>query len=199
VTLAPASCGVPRAYDTTSSSVLLTYSNGMLLQVGISSVWYEGNTCNMHLLDLAEEVKAGVEDAGMVAYRFNTIGVSDAISMGTDGMSYSLQSRDLIADSIETVHPPFPLGHGGISWSLQSHDLIIDLYEISPRLPLQLLSVLSLDGHGMSWGSRVAQPHHHWQHIRSPCIVFDHFASAGGSLQHRIGGPFLHDTVSSCS
>ena len=57
----------------------------------------------MHLLDLAAEVKAGVEDAGMIAYRFNTIGVSDAISMGTEGMSFSLQSRDLIADSIETV------------------------------------------------------------------------------------------------
>ena len=72
-------------------------------QVGISSVWWEGNTCNMHLLDLAAEVKAGVEEAGMVGMRFNTIGVSDGISMGTDGMSYSLQSRDLIADSIETV------------------------------------------------------------------------------------------------
>lgn len=72
-------------------------------QVGIASVWYEGNPCNMHLLDLAEQVKAGVEDAGMVGMRFNTVGVSDGISMGTDGMSYSLQSRDLIADSIETV------------------------------------------------------------------------------------------------
>ncbi len=72
-------------------------------QVGIASVWYEGNPCNMHLLDLAEQVKVGVEDAGMVGMRFNTIGVSDGISMGTDGMSYSLQSRDLIADSIETV------------------------------------------------------------------------------------------------
>ncbi|KAK6145860.1 hypothetical protein DH2020_019729 [Rehmannia glutinosa] len=72
-------------------------------QVGISSVWYEGNTCNMHLLKLAEAVKEGVKEAGMVGFRFNTIGVSDAISMGTRGMCYSLQSRDLIADSIETV------------------------------------------------------------------------------------------------
>lgn len=72
-------------------------------QIGISSVWYEGNTCNMHLLKLAEAVKEGVRDAGMVGFRFNTIGVSDAISMGTRGMCYSLQSRDLIADSIETV------------------------------------------------------------------------------------------------
>lgn len=72
-------------------------------QVGIAAVWYEGNTCNMHLNDLSARVKAGVTAAGMVGMRFNTIGVSDGISMGTDGMSYSLQSRDLIADSIETV------------------------------------------------------------------------------------------------
>ncbi|CAG8449593.1 1129_t:CDS:10 [Funneliformis caledonium] len=72
-------------------------------QVGIASVWYEGNPCNMHLLDLANKVKEGVKEAGMIGYRFNTIGVSDAISMGTRGMCYSLQSRDLIADSIETV------------------------------------------------------------------------------------------------
>jgi dihydroxy-acid dehydratase len=72
-------------------------------QVGISSVWYEGNSCNMHLLDLAEKVKEGVKAAGLVGFRFNTIGVSDGITMGTDGMSFSLQSRDLIADSIETV------------------------------------------------------------------------------------------------
>jgi len=72
-------------------------------QIGISSMWYEGNTCNMHLLDLAAKVKEGVTAAGLVGMRFNTIGVSDGISMGTSGMSYSLQSRDLIADSIETV------------------------------------------------------------------------------------------------
>lgn len=72
-------------------------------QVGIASMWWEGNTCNMHLLDLAAKVAEGVRAAGLVSMRFNTIGVSDGISMGTDGMSYSLQSRDLIADSIETV------------------------------------------------------------------------------------------------
>jgi dihydroxy-acid dehydratase len=72
-------------------------------EVGIASVWWEGNTCNMHLNDLAAKVKEGVVAANLVGLRFNTIGVSDGISMGTDGMSYSLQSRDLIADSIETV------------------------------------------------------------------------------------------------
>src|SRR5215216_4413183 len=72
-------------------------------QVGICSMWYEGNTCNMHLDKLAVWVKEGVQAAGLVGMRFNTIGVSDGLSMGTDGMSYSLPSRDLIADSIETV------------------------------------------------------------------------------------------------
>ena len=72
-------------------------------QVGIASVWYEGNPCNMHLLSLAGKVKEGISSAGLVGMRFNTVGVSDGISMGTEGMSFSLQSRDLIADSIETV------------------------------------------------------------------------------------------------
>ncbi|MFT5434615.1 MAG: dihydroxy-acid dehydratase [Myxococcota bacterium] len=72
-------------------------------QVGIASMWWEGNPCNMHLLELSAAVKEGVREADLVPMRFNTIGVSDGISMGTEGMSYSLQSRDLIADSIETV------------------------------------------------------------------------------------------------
>ena len=72
-------------------------------QVGIAACWYEGNPCNMHLDGLGVHVKRGVVESGLVGMRFNTIGVSDGISMGTDGMSYSLQSRDLIADSIETV------------------------------------------------------------------------------------------------
>jgi dihydroxy-acid dehydratase len=66
-------------------------------------MWYEGNTCNMHLNTLAAAVREGVVATGLVGMRFNTIGVSDGISMGTDGMSFSLPSRDIIADSIETV------------------------------------------------------------------------------------------------
>ena len=72
-------------------------------QVGIVSMGYEGNTCNMHLNDLAKTVKTGVLDNELVGLIFNTIGVSDGISNGTDGMRYSLVSRDIIADSIETV------------------------------------------------------------------------------------------------
>ncbi|MGD8291545.1 MAG: dihydroxy-acid dehydratase [Desulfobacterales bacterium] len=81
----------------------LTDEDMQKAQVGISSVWFEGNTCNMHLNELSAKVKEGVDAAGLVGLRFNTIGVSDGISMGTKGMSYSLQSRDIIADSIETV------------------------------------------------------------------------------------------------
>jgi dihydroxy-acid dehydratase len=91
------------------ASQAMLYATGMTeadmskAEVGIASVWYEGNPCNMHLNLLSEKVKEGVTAAGLVGLRFNTVGVSDGISMGTDGMSYSLQSRDLIADSIETV------------------------------------------------------------------------------------------------
>ena len=91
------------------ASQAMLYATGLdpdtikLPQVGICSVWFEGNPCNMHLLDLGAEVKKGVQGAGMTGFRFNTVGVSDGISMGTDGMSYSLQSRDIIADSIETT------------------------------------------------------------------------------------------------
>ena len=91
------------------ASQAMLYGTGMTEQdmakpqVGIASVWFEGNTCNMHLLDLAARVKEGVEARDLVGMRFNTVGVSDAISMGTEGMSFSLQSRDLIADSIETI------------------------------------------------------------------------------------------------
>ena len=91
------------------ASQAMLYATGMKpedmqkAQVGIGSVWYDGNSCNMHLNKLADAVKEGVQKVGLVGMRFNTVGVSDGISMGTDGMSFSLQSRDLIADSIETI------------------------------------------------------------------------------------------------
>lgn len=102
-------------------------------QVGIASMWYEGNTCNMHLLDLAKDVKAGVEEAQMVGMRFNTIGVSDGISMGTDGMSYSLPSRDLIADSIETVM--------GAHW----YDALVAIPGCDKNMPGCLIAMARLD------------------------------------------------------
>src|SRR6478672_4843231 len=102
-------------------------------QVGICSMWYEGNPCNMHLLALSEDAKRGVIGAGMLGMRFNTIGVSDGISMGTDGMSYSLPSRDLIADSIETVV--------GAQW----YDAVITIPGCDKNMPGSVMAMLRLN------------------------------------------------------
>jgi len=102
-------------------------------EIGIASVWWEGNTCNMHLNDLAAKVKAGVTAADLVGMRFNTIGVSDGIAMGTDGMSYSLQSRDLIADSIETVM--------GAQW----YDALITIPGCDKNMPGCLMAMARLN------------------------------------------------------
>jgi dihydroxy-acid dehydratase len=102
-------------------------------QIGIAANWYEGNPCNMHLNDLAARVGEGVAAAGLVGRTFNTIGVSDGISMGTDGMSYSLQSRDLIADSIETVM--------AAHW----YDALIALPGCDKNMPGSLMAMARLD------------------------------------------------------
>lgn len=81
----------------------LTEDDMKKAQIGIASMGYDGNTCNMHLNDLAQHIKKGVWANDMVGLVFNTIGVSDGMSNGTDGMRYSLVSRDVIADSIETI------------------------------------------------------------------------------------------------
>ena len=81
----------------------LTEADMNKAQVGIVSTGYDGNTCNMHLNGLAQLVKEGVRESDLVGLIFHTIGVSDGISMGTEGMNFSLPSRDIIADSIETV------------------------------------------------------------------------------------------------
>ena len=112
----------------------LTSADMAKAEVGIVSNWWEGNTCNMHLNDLAAKVKEGVKAAGLVGLRFNTIGVSDGISMGTDGMSYSLQSRDLIADSIETVM--------GAQW----YDGLITIPGCDKNMPGCLIAMGRLNG-----------------------------------------------------
>ncbi|MBP6470533.1 MAG: dihydroxy-acid dehydratase [Chloroflexi bacterium] len=121
------------------ASQAMLYGTGMTeadmdkAQVGIASMWYDGNTCNMHLLDLADKVKAGVEAADLVGMRFNTIGVSDGISMGTDGMSFSLQSREIIADSIETMM--------GAQW----YDGLIALPGCDKNMPGCIMAMSRLD------------------------------------------------------
>ena len=102
-------------------------------QVGIGSMWFESNPCNMHLLDLGLKVKEGVIAAGLLGMRFNTIGVSDGISMGTEGMSYSLPSRDLIADSIETIV--------GAHW----YDALITLPGCDKNMPGSIIAMLRLN------------------------------------------------------
>jgi dihydroxy-acid dehydratase len=111
----------------------LTPADMQKAQVGICSMWYEGNTCNMHLNDLSAEIKQGVTAAGLVGMRFNTIGVSDGISMGTDGMSYSLPSRDLIADSIETV------------MSAQWYDALITVPGCDKNMPGSVMAMARLN------------------------------------------------------
>ncbi|MEO8451555.1 MAG: dihydroxy-acid dehydratase [Gemmatimonadota bacterium] len=118
-------------------------------QVGIASMWWEGNPCNMHLLDLAAGVKEGVVGADMVGMRFNTIGVSDGISMGTDGMSYSLQSRDLIADSIETV------------MAAQWYDALVTVPGCDKNMPGCLIAMARLDRPAiMVYGGTIRPGHH---------------------------------------
>ena len=102
-------------------------------QIGVASMWFDGNPCNMHLLDLGAAAKVGVVASGMLGMGFNTIGVSDAISMGTDGMSYSLPSRDLIADSIETVM--------GAQW----YDGLIAIPGCDKNMPGCLIAMARLD------------------------------------------------------
>jgi dihydroxy-acid dehydratase len=102
-------------------------------QVGIVSMGYDGNTCNMHLNELARIVKQGVWDNELVGLIFNTIGVSDGISNGTEGMRYSLVSRDIIADSIETV------------CGAQYYDALIALPGCDKNMPGSLIAMARLN------------------------------------------------------
>ncbi len=101
--------------------------------VGIASTGYEGNPCNVHLNDLAKLVKKGTQEANLVGLIFNTIGVSDGISMGTPGMRYSLPSRDIIADSIETVV------------QAMSYDSLITVVGCDKNMPGALIAMLRLN------------------------------------------------------
>lgn len=101
--------------------------------IGIASTGYQGNPCNMHLNDLAADIKTGIDDAEMVGLIFNTIGVSDGISMGTPGMRYSLPSRDIIADSMETVV------------QAMSYDGLVTVVGCDKNMPGALMAMLRLD------------------------------------------------------
>lgn len=101
---------ITRPKDQGASQAMLYATDGIQndedltrAMVGIGSIWYEGNPCNAHLLAISQRVKKSITEAGLTGYQFGAVGVSDGISMGTDAMSYSLPSRDLIADSVESA------------------------------------------------------------------------------------------------
>ncbi len=149
-------------------------------EVGIASVWWEGNTCNMHLNDLAEEVKVGVHEAGLVGMRFNTIGVSDGISMGTPGMSYSLQSRDLIADSVETVM--------GAQW----YDACIAIPGCDKNMPGVMMGMARINRPALMVYGGTIRPGH-W-HDRTLDIV-SAFQSYGEYIAGKIDDTERHEIV----
>ena len=123
-------------------------------QVGIASMGWDGNTCNMHLNDLAKVVKQSVWDNDMVGLIFNTIGVSDGISMGTDGMRYSLVSRDLIADSIETV------------CGAQYYDALITVPGCDKNMPGSVMAMGRLNRPSiMLYGGTIAPGHYKGQDL----------------------------------
>lgn len=106
-------------------------------QVAVTTVWYEGSTCNMHTLDLADTVARSLRGAGLVAFRSSAMGVNDAISMGTPGMRFSLPSRDLIADSVETMV------------SAHSYDATVAIPGCDKNLPGCLMALARLDRPGL--------------------------------------------------
>jgi dihydroxy-acid dehydratase len=123
-------------------------------QVGVVSMGYDGNTCNMHLNDLAQIVKKGVWDTGLVGFIFNTIGVSDGMANGTDGMRYSLVSRDVIADSIEAVA------------GAQYYDALITLPGCDKNMPGALIAMGRLNRPSiMVYGGTIAPGHYKGQDL----------------------------------
>ncbi|HTI06896.1 MAG TPA: dihydroxy-acid dehydratase [Puia sp.] len=123
-------------------------------QVGVASMGYDGNTCNMHLNDLAKLVKQGIWDNELVGLIFNTIGVSDGMSNGTDGMRYSLVSRDIIADSIEAV------------CGAQYYDGLIALPGCDKNMPGSLIAMGRLNRPAiMVYGGTIAPGHYKGQDL----------------------------------
>src|SRR6476469_4147729 len=123
-------------------------------QVGVVSMGYDGNTCNMHLNDLARIIKGSVWDNELVGLIFNTIGVSDGMSNGTDGMRYSLVSRDIIADSIETV------------CGAQYYDAVIAVPGCDKNMPGSIIAMGRLNRPAiMVYGGTIAPGHYNGQDL----------------------------------
>ncbi|MGN6165899.1 MAG: dihydroxy-acid dehydratase [Flavisolibacter sp.] len=143
-------------------------------QVGVVSMGYDGNTCNMHLNDLAKIVKQGVWDSDLVGLIFNTIGVSDGMSNGTDGMRYSLVSRDIIADSIEAV------------CGAQYYDAVIALPGCDKNMPGSVIAMGRLNRPSiMVYGGTIAPGHHNGQDLN--------IVSAFEALGQKIAGKITEE------
>src|SRR5688572_6266567 len=123
-------------------------------QVGIASMGYDGNTCNMHLNELATVIKKGVWENDLVGLTFHTIGVSDGMSNGTDGMRYSLVSRDIIADSIEAV------------CGAQYYDSLIAIPGCNKNMPGSVMAMGRLNRPAiMVYGGTIAPGHYKGQDL----------------------------------
>ena len=123
-------------------------------QIGIASTGYDGNPCNMHLNNLAYQLKKQVNKKDQVGLVFNTIGVSDGISMGTSGMNYSLPSRDIIADSMETVV------------NAQSYDALVPVVGCDKNMPGSIMAMLRLNRPGiMVYGGTIASGCHNGEKL----------------------------------
>ncbi|TXB60556.1 dihydroxy-acid dehydratase [Phaeodactylibacter luteus] len=146
--------------DTRPAAQAMLYALGLTeedmkkAQVGIASTGWEGNPCNMHLNDLASEIKSGMKAEGLLGLIFHTIGVSDGMSMGTDGMRFSLPSRDIIADSIETVA------------SAQWYDAVVPVVGCDKNMPGAMMALARLNRPGLIvYGGTIAPGCHNDQKL----------------------------------
>jgi len=165
----------------------LTEADLAKAQVGIASMWFDGNPCNMHLLELSEQVRAGVREAGLVGMRFNTIGVSDGISMGSAGMRFSLPSRDVIADSIETI------------MSAQWYDALVAIPGCDKNMPGSLMAMARLDRPSLMIFGGTIRPGHHQGETLDIVSVFQSYgeflagtrteAEMNAVIRHACPGP----------
>ncbi|WNH08226.1 dihydroxy-acid dehydratase [Thalassobellus suaedae] len=151
-------------------------------QVGIASTGYDGNPCNMHLNNLAAEVKIECKIADLVGLGFNTIGVSDGISMGTSGMNYSLASRDIIADSIETV------------MNAQSYDALISVVGCDKNMPGAVIAMLRLNRPSiMMYGGTIASGKYKGRKLN----IVSAFEALGQKVAGEIGEEEYRDIIKS--
>ena len=149
-------------------------------QVGIVSMGYEGNTCNMHLNELAKVVKQGVWDNELVGLIFNTIGVSDGISNGTDGMRYSLVSRDIIADSIEAV------------CGAQYYDALIAVPGCDKNMPGSLIAMGRLNRPAiMVYGGTIAPGHYKGEDLN----IVSAFEALGKKIKGEISAEDFKEVI----